>query len=238
MRYLNEYWASTSYFVPSDWDDAGTSWGPLVFQIKPLIQGGGIGPTFNINIDNGKWGIHHAWTAEPNCQCKLPWQQKMDYKPIGTHAALLADFPNRAASEAALADLNKGGWTDWVMNVKWDARGKGDGGTGFLDLWKRKGDGDWVHVLHIVPKQVTIGGMTFDRGIGHNATGSGFGPLAGLYMAKEQVWGLRKNRVLYNDNVKIGSARAAFADLSPDGSSPGSTALAADSPPHPPRIIN
>jgi hypothetical protein len=238
MQYLEEYWVSTSYFVPSDWDNGGSGWGPLVFQIKPKNQGGGIGPTFHIRIENGEWILRHTWTDEPNCQCKLPWQQQMDYSSDILHADLLADFPDRAVSEAALADLNKGGWTDWVMNVRWDARGKGDGGTGFMDVWKRADEGEWIHVLHIVPRVVSIGDMTFDRGVGQNATDSGFGPLAGMYMHKDQVWSLRKNRVIYNDNLKIGSANTKFEEMSPDGSAPGITGVKQESPPKPPELVS
>jgi hypothetical protein len=53
---------------------------------------------------------------------------------------------------------------------------------------------------------------------------------AGMYMAKEQVWNLPQNRVLYNDNIKIGSEKATFAMMTPEysGSPPPTNDLIID----------
>jgi hypothetical protein len=47
-------------------------------------------------------------------------------------------------------------------------------------------------------------------------------------MDKYQVWNLSSNRVIYNDNIKIGDAKTVFADLVPDVVS-----LSPPSPPNP-----
>ncbi|HET6630813.1 MAG TPA: heparin lyase I family protein [Woeseiaceae bacterium] len=245
MPYMSERWVSVSIFVPDNWDTDGNSWGPVVFQIKALNDGGGVGPAITLNLNGGAWMVEHNWTDVRNCRCRLPYQQQMNYKAEGTEPALLVDFPDRSASEAAL-ELKKGVWTDWVMHIKFDARGAGDGGEGFLDIWNRKGDGDWVKVLDVDPKKVTIDGMTFDHGIGQNAPAGdsnpgGFGIKAGLYMDKGQMQGVERNRVIYNANIQVGDEDATFADMSPDGSSPGMPAESPGAPEHaapkPPTIV-
>jgi hypothetical protein len=244
LPYGTERWLSISIFVPDSWDTDGSSWGPILYQIKALNDGGGIGPAITLSLQGGDWLVEHNWTDVPNCRCRLPHQQQMNYKADGTPSALLADFPDRSASEAAL-QLEKGVWTDWVMHIKFDARGSSDGGDGFLDIWNRKGNGDWVKVLDIDPKKVSIGGLTFDHGIAQNApAGSnpgGFGIKAGLYMDNGQLKNVERNRVIYNANIKVGDENASFADMSPDGSAPGTPppALPAESAaPNPPIIVS
>jgi hypothetical protein len=249
MPYMSERWLSISHFVPADWDSRGNDWGTLVYQIKPLNDGGGIGPCFSIGIDKGEWVVDHRWTDVEHLQDAIPWQQEVSYtsrypgrsgKDDG--ADFRADFPNQAESQSALADLNKGGWTDWVIHVKFDARGSKDGGTGFLTVWKRAGNGRWVEVLDIVPRSITVAGATFDRGICHNAPASGsspggFGIKAGMYMDKAQVWNLKSNRVLYNANIQVGSSGSGFSEMSPDGSSPSSSPARDRALPKPPTIL-
>jgi hypothetical protein len=123
--------------------------------------------------------------------------------------------------------------------MKQDHRGNDKGGTGFLTVWKREDSGPWMRVLHILPKQTTRGGMTFNHGIGYNLsrfTGSdaGGGTYVGLYMSKNQVWDGPNNQVIYIANHKIGGPNAKFSDMSPDGSSPRSEG---EAPPRPPRIM-
>lgn len=243
LDYMDERWISVSHYLPSDWDERGGGYGPTVFQIKPKLDGGSIGPCINIGIDGGSWAIKHGWTDVKNLRKSTPWQQRPEYSAkypaadgSDDAAALLADFPDREKSQAALADLNKGGWTDWVMHVKFDARGSSDGGEGFLRIWKRSGDDPWVEVLHIVPKKVTVAGLTYDRGICYNSP-DGFGIKAGMYMDKDAVWNLDADRVLYNDNIQVGSADTVFAEMSPDGSSPGSKGTFDEAPPMPPKVV-
>jgi hypothetical protein len=237
MPYMSERWISVSYFIPSDWDNGGSGFGIHLLQIKPLNDGAG--PTIAINIRSGMWTIEHRWSSvvNPSYGSDLPWQQSMYYSykyPIKGVAPLwddgVADFVDPKTSQQSLGDLNKGGWTDWIIHVKYDARGSKNGGTGFLKFWKRAGSGPWIPVLDIRPKVISRGGMTFDRGIGYNSpaqTGKfmsgypntgGFGIKAGMYMDKNQVWGLSANRVMYNDNIKIGNQNATFSDMIPEAS--------------------
>ena len=243
LPYLSERWISVSHYLPSNWNSSdGSSWGPIVFQMKSP-RTNSISPMFSIIASNNGWQLYHRWsdTENPNSHDLVPWQYQMyydaSYPASSTWSDGLGDFPDVEVSRRALADLNKGGWTDWVINVRFDARGVARGGSGFLTVWKRSGDEDWIKVLDIRPKQVSRGGMIFDRGIGYEVPGSGFGLLAGLYMAKNQVWGLSENRVVYNDNVKIGSANSLFSEMSPDGSSPGTvgTRTPATTVPSPPQ---
>jgi hypothetical protein len=232
IPYKSERWVSISIFVPDDWEPDGSSWGPILYQIKALNDGGGVGPAITLSLEGGDWLIEHNWMGKPNCRCPVPWQQAMNYTAKGTEPALRADFPDRRASEAAL-QLQKGVWTDWVMHIKFDARGADDGGEGFLDVWNRTDDGNWVQVLDVDPKKVSIGGKTFDHGIAHNAPAGGdpggFGIKAGLYMDGGQIRGVSHDRVIYNANIKVGDETSTFADMSPDGSSPGMPAQESDS---------
>lgn len=249
LGYTTERWLSISHYLPSDWDDGGSGWGTLVFQVKPKLDGGGIGPCLAIGVANGSWTIRHAWTDVEDLREEIPWRQRPIYTATypaadgsDNGADLRADFPDQPGSQAALGDLNKGGWTDWIMHVKFDARGSADGGKGFLRIWKRAGDDDWIEVLHVMPKKITIEGQTYDRGVCFNSP-DGFGVKAGMYMDKSQVWNLADNRVLYNDNIKVGSASSTFAEMSPDNSSPGSPGSggggdpASATPPKPPQVI-
>jgi hypothetical protein len=244
MPYMSERWISVSHYVPADWAPLSSNgWGSIVvFQIKPRNESG-LSPNISINLASDHWKIEHRWSDAVNPTTRqVPWQQQMFYthdypRADGSDsgADLRGDFPEGATSQRALGSVNKGGWTDWVMHVKSDARGSRAGGTGFLTIWKREDSGPWIKVLDIRPKMISRGGMRFDRGIGYNSprtatNNGGFGPKAGLYLSKHDVWNLPRNRVLYNDNIKIGSEKATFADMSPDGSTPGRAA----SPPRPP----
>jgi hypothetical protein len=251
MPYMSERWMSVSHYVPANWNNDGSSWGPTVFQVKPLNESG-LSPNLAIEISNGGWKIWHRWSdvRDPSSS-DVPWQQQMFYagdydgRPYPRSDSWpdgMADFPDVAVSYAALTSLNKGGWTDWVMHVRYDARGEREGGKGFLTIWKREDAGPWIKVLHVLPKRTTRGDMTFDHGIGYysppggGSNPGGFGIKAGMYMAKGQVWGLSKNRVMYNDNIKVGSDKATFAMMSPDGSSPADAAQGSGAPPRPPEL--
>ncbi len=242
LGYQSDRWISISHFLPEDWDDAGSGWGVIVFQIKPKSDGGGVGPCIALAATDGHWEVEHSWTDIKNYKAWIPWRQAVEYSPTypaqGSESGdLLSDFPDVSASRAALADLNKGGWTDWVFHVVFDARGSEDGGQGLLELWKRAGDAEWVKVLHVEPRKVTVSGETYDRGVCYNSPG-GFGIKAGMYMDKSQVWNLDRNRVLYNANIKVAGASTPFSAMSPDGSEPGVPAAEAPaepaSPPKPP----
>lgn len=228
LPYMSERWLSISHFVPSDWDTVnGTGWGPTVFQIKP--KNDGAGPVLEIGINGDSWQIIHRFSEVENpVWADVPWQQHTYYnstRPLDNddERDFRADFPVLAASQTALGDLNKGGWTDWIINVKFDAIVAD--GTGFLKIWKRSGSDAWVQVLEILPKVVNVRGVDYNRGIMYNSPASGtdnggFGPIAGMYMQKTQVWGLAADRVIFNDNTKIGSATTVFDEMRPEGADP------------------
>jgi hypothetical protein len=226
-------WISLSIYLPPDFELAGgASWGPVLFGSKARNESASSGMN-NIHIEDGSWVFIHRWSDilnQPASGENLPWWQVMKYSSSTPSANEwpdgILDYPDAAASRAALADLNLGGWTDWVMKIRYDARGSGDGGTGFMDVWKRAGDGPWVHVLHIVPRVVERSGRVFDRGIGYNSpptssNNGGFCMTWGLYGDKEAFWNAPRNVVVHMDNIKIGDENATFAEMSPDGSSPG-----------------
>jgi hypothetical protein len=249
IPYESERWLSVSHYIPGDWERGGRGFGPHVFQIKPHNDrytdgSGGLGPCLSIQIKDDGWLINHRWSNTKDV-VPVPQAQRAEYTSRFPSSGggdggedLRADFPDQQASQAALANLNKGGWTDWVMHVKFDARGAREGGRGFLTVWKRAGDEDWVQVLHIEPRTIHRDGRTYDRGICYRAPAKGsnpggFGIQAGMYMDKNQVWGLSRNRVIINDNIKVGSGHATFEHMSPDGSSPSRQ----DGRPRPPKLV-
>lgn len=234
MPYMAERWMSVSIFIPADWENISRYWGTSMFSIKPGYEPSGSCGVFLLGIDGDTWSIRHWWSDIVNASCtQIPWQQNPTYDKNRPSASewsdLRTDFPNESASRAALGDLNKGGWTDWVLHFKSDARGSQSGGTGFLVVWKRAGAGEWLKVLDVRPRIVTEGGMTYDRGIFHpappdpNASPTtaryhgGFGPKFGMYMPKEQAWNLSGNRVIYLDNIKIGDETSSFHEMTPEG---------------------
>lgn len=167
---------------------------------------------------------------EPN----YPWQYQMFYTgawndggvsrgpyPDDLQGSLFwpdgaAHFPNKAASHAALASVNLGGWTDWVINCNWDHDPAGDG---FIRVWKREDQGPWVEVLHIVPGTVTRGSVTFAMGTGYENS-NGYGLKAQMYCKNSKVLPLLDNFTWYLANINVGGESATFADVSPDGSVP------------------
>jgi hypothetical protein len=242
LPYLSERWISVSHYIPKDWNlKDGSGFNINVLQIKDIAAKPS--PCFSIGLSNDTWVINHRWTDVPFPeQSDLLWQYQMfydkNYPILGQSPRWddgVADFVDPARSRLALGSVNTGGWTDWIINIKFDARGSKEGGTGFLKLWKREGNGEWMPILHIKPKVTNRGGMTFDHGICYPApkgvlSGSkingGFGMAAGMYMGKEQVWNLPQNRVIYNDNIKIGSEKATFAMMTPEysgGTTPNPT---------------
>ena len=241
MPYMSERWVSVSYYVPADWDSTRGDGMLHVLQLKPRNDGQSIGPALSLRLENEGWKIKHKWDDKVDpVGLDVPSEQSMEYSAVQPTSSIwpggLVDFPNETESRKALADFNKGGWTDWVFKIKFDARGSLQGGTGYLTAWKRADNGPWVKVLHIKPKVTTRGGLTFDHGICFNApktstNNGGFDVQAGFYAAKEQVWTLPANRVIYVDNVKVGDSLAEFKDMSPDGSSPDTPVAAAPLPP-------
>lgn len=247
LQHMEESWVSFSFFVPSDWSNSGSGFGPIIMGIKMADDSYNNTGWFGIDIENNAWKILHRWSdsLRPGT---LPWQQSMFYQgnydgqpyprsdswPDG-----LVDFPDIAASQAALTSVNTGGWTDWVLHFRQDHRGSDQGGTGFLDVWKREDSGPWIRVLAITPHETTRGGMTFNYGIGFNLAASsstGSGTVVGLYMDKNRVWNDSNDRVIYVANHKIGDSNTVFSSMSPDGSSPNAGPAPAATRPKPPVI--
>jgi hypothetical protein len=242
LPHMGERWLSFSMYLPADFpaDHIGTSFHNLISIKQEADSYAGSG-YFRVGLYNGLWQIRHTWNPSRNGGSQ-PWQYGMFY--AGNERGLpyprrdswpdgLADFPDISASHAALQSVNKGGWTDWVMHYKQDHRGSDQRGTGFLTLWKREDSGPWIKVLHIVPKQTTRGGITFNHGIGYNlsdTTWKGAGVNAGFYMSEKNVHSTI-DMVYYMANIKIGNEKATFSQMSPDGSTPESAGQARPKPP-------
>jgi hypothetical protein len=240
LPHMSERWLSVSHFIPMDWDSQILKgFGPIIFQVNARNSSGS-SPAIEVSLRSYGWQITHRFDENQTQPIgQVPWQQQSLYSAIRPgdyydHRDLLGDFPDREVSERALASVNKGGWTDWIFHVKFDERGPKKGGTGFLRLWKREANGDWIEILHIKPKTINVQGINYERGIGYNVPSStnngGYGIVAGLYMQKEQAWDSTRNRVIYNDNIKVGNEKTSFNMMSPDGSSPNELSLSYQPP--------
>jgi len=255
LPHMAERWLSYSVYIPSDWEVKQGGWWPTLVCPKPRHDGGGVSGTLKLALDGNSWSIIHRWSDIVNPSGNdVPWQQQMVYtgnfegtgKPYPNRDNWpdgMADFPNVQQSYAALQSVNIGGWTDWIFHFKADHRGSRQGGTGWATIWKREDSGPWIKVLHIRPKVVTRGGMTFDHGIGYNVpagpdNNGGYGMNFGLGGAKEVYWNAARNSVIYVANIKIGDANTKFADMSPDGSSPGADSDLASKTPKPPELLS
>lgn len=249
LPYMSERWISFSIYIPDDWNPTGDGWGPVLFGMKPLTNGDALSGIANIHIEDDSWQIHHRWSPVENpVASDVPWQYNMFYRkdyPVTGQSPLwddgVADFPDPDVSRRALGNINKGGWTDWVLHIRFDARGSRDGGTGFMRYYKREDNGPWIRVVDIEPGIIERGGMTFDRGIGYNSpptnNNGGFGMGIGIYMAKDQVWNAPNNLSLYFDNIRIGDETASLEDMEPSGESSTTDGEGDMAPPAPPSLL-
>ena len=158
------------------------------------------------------------------------WWKTISYDkatPSSTERAQgLVDFPDEVASKAALGNLNKGGWTDFIVHFKNDVSDYSVN-TGFLDIYMRANSDPWVHVIGMKPMQnlayvpswtSTNPERVYDRGIGRLAS-KGSGSNIGLYSTQGDVWTRSSDLVMYFDNYKVGDENANFSMMSPVGSS-------------------
>jgi hypothetical protein len=255
LPYQTTRWWSMSVYLPEDHVTDQARWGGPGMHVKPRNEASGPGnsPAFAITAQGNSWHIVHRWddrypipdlTEIPYWQwgqytMDLVSENHVPFPDTNFVPDLLGDYPDVAASQAALADLNLGGWTDWVVQWHPDARSAPDGGAGFINVWKRAGDGPWIHVLNIVPRRINYGGNIYDRGIGYNAPATtnngGYGLKMQTYIDKSAIWDDPVNMVAYYANVKIGDENATFADMSPDGSTPDTLP---PTKPEPPTLIN
>jgi len=232
MPYMGENWISFSFYIPSNWDSTtSTDFGPHFFSIKAKSESGSSG-AFAIALKSYGWELQIINDYTQTQPIRAATSHYYYYRYSNTRPAdndydrnYRSDFPDVSVSQTALASINKGGWTDWIMNVKWDESGPVAGGTGVMKLWKREDSGSWIQIINIIPKTVNRDGTDYDRGIGYNvpAAGSnkgGYGIQAGMYMAKSQVWPLAANRVMYNDNIRVHDGNTTFNEMRPEGVDP------------------
>ena len=221
-----ERYLAFSIFVPNDFDARSGGFGPVVWASKAF---GGGGPAWaELELRNNGWVFwHRPSTTDSNVGS---WWHSMEYSHARPSASYwpqgLVDFPDEAASKAALANINRGGWTDFIIYFKSDNSLPVENNSGFLDVYMRASEDPWVHVLKIRSmKDINLGGQEtlYDRVIGRDAP-SGFTSSFGLYMSKAVVWNSANDMVIYFANKKVGNENATFADMTPDASAPGQPA--------------
>lgn len=241
IPYGAERWLSVSFYLPADLDvsksDSNSAdWGVGVWGSKGSAMTSFPGWT-GISIKPDSWLIEHRYFSEamwragdsPNANWWLTTEYTKDFPSSSSWPQGLVDFPNEAASKAALANLNRGGWTDFVFHFKTDVSSRPiSENQGFLDVYMRAGSGPWVHVLKIRPMANVVRDKSwvttnperiYDRGVGQYGPG-GYTSQIGLYMPKGKVWEKRNNAVIYIDNHKVGDQNTTFEMMSHDGSSP------------------
>jgi hypothetical protein len=244
----SERWVSISFFIPENFDSTGSGFGPVVWGSKanPEVRPG----AFGITAEDNEWQfIHRYYGRDAKAQNYSFGSQWWIVDKYGSSFPAsgdghLVDLPDVSASRAAFANLNRGGWTDWVMHFRTDLDDF-ENNSGFLDVYMRADSGKWVHVVALRPVEdfarktswkTTDRNRLYDRGVGQVGPG-GYTSQMGLYMDKGRVWGKDQNMVIYMDNHKVGDDNATFAEMSHDGSSPGKPAQQIESPPNPPIIV-
>lgn len=236
---MSERWISFSIYLPADYEFEGSSWGQQLWELKPTNDGGS-GDTFGVWLtSNRSWSISHNWQrGEP--QGFAPIAQQMRYNK--DYPTPQSDWPDgsrsfaTAQSRQELGNILLGGWTDWIIQVRFDHRGSDAGGTGFFRIWKRNEGSEWVQILDIKPGTTTRMGNTFNHGIGVDAR-SGYGPKIGVYSSKNRVWNNARNTVVYFANHKIGDPNSSFADMTPDNSNSGGGGQGGSTKPRPPSFV-
>jgi len=209
-------WLSYSVYIPSDWSNSGSGWGPVMFELTPAY-GDGPSPDLAIEAAGGQWQVYHRWS--PDGYPRQVDSQYMMSFTSSTSGDITKFMPNATVSKAALGSFLKGGWTDFVWQLKMDWRTVASGGVGFARLWKREGSGAWVQVLNIYPATTTNSGSTYAHGVGYNmvpvqSNQAGHTFFVGLYGQKEQFL-LGDGRTCYVDNVKVGNQNCTLADMAP-----------------------
>ena len=250
IPYNAERWISLSVFLPSDFDVSGEGWSPVIWGSKGSLMktAGWLG----INIGDNGWSIPHRYhSADSHYRGESPnntWWTTVGYSstyPSSTDWPQgLVDFPDEAASKAAMRNLNLGGWTDFVFHFRTDV---GDSiyqdfenqNTGFLDLYMRAGSGLWVHVLALRPMANLDRGNSpdqiYNRGIGQYGP-EGYSTSVELYGPKNRFWNKPRNTTIYIGNHKVGDQFTTFDMMSHDGSSPEDMGPTSTTRPKPPML--
>lgn len=241
-----ERWLSFSIYLPSDLDVSGDGFGPIIWGSKSSLENKP--GAFGLELDTNGWNLIHRYYSEEMHKRGVDpaeaWWLAAEYSesfPSATDWPQgLVDFPDVAASRAALRNVNVGGWTDFIWHFKTDLDGF-EQNNGFLDVYMRAGSGAWVHVLKVRPMKDLARNAdwtdseperVYDRGIGQYGP-DGYTSQIGLYMSKTRVNG--HDLTIFVDNHKVGDEDATFADMSPDGSSPAGVATeGGEEPPRPP----
>ena len=255
IPYRAERWMSMSFFVPEDFQVSDAGWGPVVWGSKGNVQAG---PGWaGLSIKESGWQFIHRYYSENmqanNVDASASYWLTVDYSSTFPNSKNwpqgLVDFPNEDASKAALANLNRGGWTDFVFHFRTDISDYSSGfesrNNGFFDVYMRAGSGPWVHVIAIRPMEnlardsawvTTNPERVYNRGVGQYGPG-GYTSQMGLYMDRDAVWANSKSMVIFMDNVKIGDQSASFESMTHDGSSFSGPARSSGTRPQPPQFI-
>ncbi|WGG50167.1 heparin lyase I family protein [Rugamonas sp. DEMB1] len=194
----NSYWSGFSQFIPASWDDEKKDNNEeVVWQYHGAIKGpSSIGAPLALYLDKGRARIVLQANEQPG---SVYWPAAAD-KGKAAHMPP----PHELWSESS-AQL-KGRWVDWVIHVNFDY-----GATpGFVQVWK-----DGVKIVDYT-------GLTMYR-LDKDYQDNENGPYLKMGDYK-WGWGARPSsiaeRVLYVDEVRIGSAEASCADVLPSGAQP------------------
>jgi hypothetical protein len=178
------YWLGHSYFLPEDFPEGeGKNGFTLISQYAAYPSANkwpcrGVGSHLLLGSGEGR-GQAGKMT--------FVLQSKAGDAPVKCTQHVIADIKDM-----------KNKWTDIVMHVKWT--GNPDG---FLKLWLRFGNGNWVQKLDIK-------GATF-------ANNEGNGPYfkMGAYVGNPG----NGSRLLYTDEYRLGDSTSSFEEIAPGGKS-------------------
>jgi hypothetical protein len=204
---FSERWITFSVYLPANWQQGCSSGFIVLLGTKGTDDGGSGMMQVHLDGPDNSWELWHRWSD--TSRSSSTWQHGMFYNksyPVLNVSPLwndgVQDFPDPAASYAALASVNLGGWTDWLLHVKYDWRGPAAGGTGYMEFYKRENQGTAVKVLDVRPRLNNRGGISWDMGIGFNSEYFWISGL-GLNMTKCRAWDAPNNLEAYFTNCRI-----------------------------------
>jgi len=230
-----ERWMSVSVYLESDFPvDTASGFFALMglkgaFDVSSGPYSAPINGWMGLFLGTGGFSIRDTWIGNdmaggtnPPTVGNQDYRYQFSYGPTGCNDSNqdIHYVPNVSTAGALLADVNLGGWTDFIFHWRTDPQEVTpiSNNTGFYDVYIRHDSDPWSQILAIRPANINFEGLVYEKGIG--IAGEGYTNLSvGLYCAKARIWGAPNNGVAYFDNIKVGDETCNFEIMTPDGSS-------------------
>lgn len=186
-RTHTEQWYGFSMYIPEDWQPDNQTGEILAQWHSPNTDEAAAGQP-------GKSPPLSFWVTGDVFKIANIWDPKE--VTIGNDPTIGEPKGGRATIWSGSATALKGKWVDWVFHVKWNYDG-----NGFVEVWK---DGQWLASRTGPNAYNDSGTITFKYGVYKSGWNNSNGSTNVI-----------KKRVIYVDELRIGSAALSFEDVSP-----------------------